>query len=109
MIYHITTEKEWAVCANQSEYAPAAFAKEGFIHTSRLHQLEGVLQRYYSGRKDLLLLKIEEKLVEPDLIYEPSANKELFPHVYGKLNKSAIVEVVDNFTAEVLTALKSDH
>lgn len=109
MIYHITTEKEWAACANQSEYAPAAFAKEGFIHTSRLHQLEGVLQRYYAGRKDLLLLKIEEKLVEPDLIYEPSANKELFPHVYGKLNKSAIVEVVDNFTVEVLTTLMSEY
>lgn len=105
MIYHITTEKEWAVYDDKAEYAPAAFEKEGFIHASRLSQLEGVLQRYYSGRNDLLLLRIDERKLECDLIYEPSTNKELFPHVYGKVNKDAIVEVVEDFDLDKLFLL----
>jgi uncharacterized protein (DUF952 family) len=105
MIYHITTEKEWAAYDDKAEYAPAAFEKEGFIHASRLSQLEGVLERYYSGRTDLLLLRIDERKLDCDLIYEPSTNKDLYPHVYGKVNKDAIVEVVEEFDFEKLSVL----
>ncbi|HEY0654302.1 MAG TPA: DUF952 domain-containing protein [Chryseosolibacter sp.] len=109
MIYHITTEKEWADSAAKAEYAPAAFEKEGFIHASRLNQLEGVMQRYYSGRADLLLLCIEERKLQCDLIYEPSANKELYPHLYGKLNKDAIAEIVTAFDFQKLGLLTRDR
>jgi uncharacterized protein (DUF952 family) len=105
MIYHITTEKEWAAHKDKADYAPAAFEKEGFIHTSRLNQLEGVFQRYYSERNDLLLLRIEEQKLVGRLIYEPSSNRELFPHIYGKLNKDAIIEVVEEFDLEKLFLL----
>jgi uncharacterized protein (DUF952 family) len=105
MIYHITTEKEWAAHKDQPEYAPAAFEKEGFIHTSRLNQLEGVFQRYYAERDDLLLLRIDEQKLSGRLIYEPSTNRELFPHIYGKLNKDAIVETVQEFDVEKLFLL----
>lgn len=105
MIYHITTEKEWAAFKGKAEYAPAAFEKEGFIHTSRLNQLEGVFQRYYSQRNDLLLLRIDEQKLTSNLIYEPSTNRELFPHIYGKLNKEAITEVIEEFDLEKLFLL----
>lgn len=105
MIYHITTQKEWAAHKDKADYAPAAFEKDGFIHTSRLHQLEGVFQRYYSERNDLLLLRIDEQKLASNLIYEPSSNRELFPHIYGKLNKDAIVEMVEEFDLEKLFLL----
>jgi uncharacterized protein (DUF952 family) len=105
MIFHITTEKEWAAYAERDDYAPAAFAREGFIHTSRLNQLEGVFQRYYAERNDLLLLRIDERKLGCELIYEPSTNRELFPHIYGRLNKDAIVEVVEEFDLDKLSRL----
>jgi uncharacterized protein (DUF952 family) len=105
MIYHITTKEQWAAYEGKSEYAPPAFEKEGFIHTSRLHQLEGVLERYYSGRNDLLLLKIDDRKLESNLIYEPATNRELFPHVYGKINKDSIIEVVESFSSDKLEEL----
>ena len=105
MIYHITTEKEWAAHRDNADYAPAAFVKEGFIHTSRLHQLEGVFERYYATRNDLLLLRIDEQKLASELIYEPSTNRELYPHIYGKLNKDAIIEVVEDFDVDKLARL----
>ena len=102
MIYHITTISEWNACMDKSHYAPAAFEKEGFIHASQLHQVAGVLQRYYANRSDLLLLTIDEQKLTCQLIYEPSANNELYPHLYGELNKNAILEVKGNFSASTL-------
>lgn len=109
MIYPITTEKEWAAYQDDTEYAPAAFETEGFIHASRVGQLEGVVKRYYAGKNDLLLLRIDERKLSCDLIYEPSTNKELYPHLYGKLNKDAIVEIFTNFTTETLAQLNHER
>ncbi len=109
MIYHISTEKEWAALEGKKEYAPEAFKREGFIHTSELRQLEGVLQRYYSGRNDLLLLVIDETKLSARLLYEPSTNAELYPHIYGALNKNAIVEIIRPFNPDGLLMLKARY
>jgi uncharacterized protein (DUF952 family) len=93
MIYHIVIESEWNAQIVSSEFAPSAFEKEEFIHTSRRHQVAGVVNRYYKGRNDLLLLEIDETRLESKLIDEPASSGELFPHVYGKINKDAILKV----------------
>lgn len=101
MIYHVATVSEWEAYHGQDVYAPRTFEKEGFIHNCHLHQLEGVLHRYFQNRNDVMLLLIDEqKLVSP-LKHEPGTNNELFPHIYGKINKSAIKEIVhgrENFS-----------
>jgi uncharacterized protein (DUF952 family) len=94
MIYHVTTEKEWSVYYNKDHYAPMAYEKEGFVHNCHLHQLNGVLDRYFAGRTDLLLLLIDdEKLVSP-VRHETGTGNELFPHIYGTINKAAILKVI---------------
>jgi uncharacterized protein (DUF952 family) len=107
LLYHITTEKEWAAFEGQSQYAPAAFSADGFIHASRFHQLAGVLKRYYEGRRDLLLLRIDEAKLNCSVIYEPAANKELYPHLYGTIAKEAIIEVIRPFNADILESINS--
>jgi uncharacterized protein (DUF952 family) len=109
MIYHITTEKEWAAAEGKNDYAPAAFAKDGFVHTARINQLEGVWERYYSGKTNLLLLCIDERKLDANLVYEPSTNRELYPHVYGTINKNSIVRLVEDFDQEKLSLVKSER
>jgi uncharacterized protein (DUF952 family) len=94
VIYHVTTEKEWAIFLARQEYAPAAYEKEGFIHTCALHQLEGVLSRYFKGREDLILLYIDETMLVHELKYEAATGGELFPHIYGTINKTSIVKII---------------
>lgn len=93
MIYHVTTATEWRCAEGDGLYAPEAFAHEGFIHACYSSQIEGVLQRYFTGLSDLLLLHIEESKLSSEVKEELSTGKEMFPHIYGKINKNAIVKI----------------
>lgn len=93
MIYHIATSQEWNLHLTNATYEPEAFSKEGFIHCSTKAQVPGALQRYYAGVQNLILLHIDESKLTPSLKYEAATNEELFPHVFGPINKDAIVTV----------------
>ncbi len=41
----------------------------------------------------MLFLKIDTTLLLPKLVYEP-AGDELFPHIFGGINKNAVVEIL---------------
>ncbi len=93
MILHITSFSDWERQSKQKSFAPDGYADEGFIHCCEQDQLQGVLQRYYPGRSDLLLLHIDESKLESELRYEASPQGEMFPHVFGPINKTAISQV----------------
>ena len=92
MIYHIVSGEDWQTALQQGFYEHASLAIEGFIHTSKKHQVSGVLERYYQKQSNLLLLHIDENKLTAELKYElaPSVNEE-FPHIYGPLNLDAVV------------------
>lgn len=96
MIYHITTHQSWKSALQQGFYEAASLKSEGFIHTSKAEQVKGVLERYYSKEKNLLLLHIDENKVTPEIKWElaPSINEE-FPHIYGKLNVDAVIKITE--------------
>jgi uncharacterized protein (DUF952 family) len=93
MIYHITTQVHWNELSHHHAYAPPAFAREKFIHCCDAHQVEGVLSRYFKGVDNLLMLHLDETKLKAPLQYEPGTNHELFPHVYGEINKDAIMRI----------------
>ncbi|MEO7305913.1 MAG: DUF952 domain-containing protein [Ferruginibacter sp.] len=94
MIYHVVTATDWQKAVQQGFYEATSVALEGFIHTSKAEQVQGVLERYYAGQSDLLLLHIDETKLTSPLQYElaPSVN-EMFPHIYGPLNIDAVTKV----------------
>ena len=94
MIFHVVTAANWQKALQQGFYEATSLATEGFIHTSRAEQVSGVLNRYYQHESNLCLLHIDETKLTAPLKYElaPSVNEE-FPHIYGKLNLDAVVNV----------------
>ncbi|QKZ11533.1 DUF952 domain-containing protein [Spirosoma sp. KUDC1026] len=92
-IYHVVPVNDWAASENQPVYTAASFLVEGFIHLSEKEQVAGVLERYYKGRQDLLLLQIAPDRLTAELKYEPATNAEYFPHLYGPINKDAVMAV----------------
>ncbi|MBP6432806.1 MAG: DUF952 domain-containing protein [Ferruginibacter sp.] len=94
MIYHVVTPESWESALQQGFYEAPSLALEGFIHCSTTHQVKGVLERYYKDVPHLQLLHIDETKLTSPLKYElaPSINEE-FPHIYGRLNLDAVVEV----------------
>lgn len=93
LIYHIVLPEDWEKFTEEYEYEAASLDAEGFIHCSYRNQLDDVLQRYYSNAERVLILSINPHLLASELIAEPSTNGEIYPHIYGKINKSAIVGV----------------
>jgi uncharacterized protein (DUF952 family) len=94
LIYHVTIKEEWHAAKKKGFYVAPSLEIEGFIHCSEEHQVDGVLKRYYQGRKDLLKLIINTQKLTSELKYElaPSVN-ENFPHIYGSINLDAVIEV----------------
>ena len=76
-------------------YQAASVASEGFIHCSYAGQVDAVLQRYYTGAGRVLILEIDMDLLTSELREEPSTNNEVYPHVYGPINRDAVVGVTE--------------
>jgi len=93
-IYHVTTKQEWETAMLKGYYTVPTLESEGFIHCCAEEQVNGVLERYYAGKKELVKLVIDTGKLISGLKYElaPSVN-EHFPHVYGPINLDAVLDV----------------
>lgn len=89
-IYHIVTLEDWSKFSGKS-YEADSLATEGFIHCSFDRQIDGVLDRYYSGFDRVIILEIDASLLTSSLVVEPSTGDEDYPHVYGPINVEAII------------------
>lgn len=94
-IYHITTNPEWTKATENGFYESPSLAEEGFIHCSQENQVAGVLERYFSGKEDLIKLVIDTDKLTSKFVFEWSpSTQDTFPHVYGPINLEAVVDVV---------------
>ncbi|MDQ3634290.1 MAG: DUF952 domain-containing protein [Acidobacteriota bacterium] len=92
-IYHIVKPEVWEKFKDEELYEAESLATEGFIHCSFEGQLEGVLERYYKDADKVLIMEIETNDLFSKMVSEPSTNDELYPHIYGKINKNAIIAI----------------
>ena len=96
MIFHIAEKSVWKACEQLDSYVPSEYLDEGFIHCSKLSQVEKTANNYYKGRDDLVLLAIDAEKLGAAIRYENlTGGEEDFPHVYGELHKAAITQVID--------------
>lgn len=96
LIYHVTSKNEWELAKQNGFFEAPSLKLEGFIHCSQAQQVQGVLERYYKGKTDLVKLVIDTTKLVHELKYEvaPSVNEE-FPHVFGTINLDAVIDVVE--------------
>ena len=105
-ILHIVSEVDFRSHISNGQYEPESLKTEGFIHcTSGKTVLLAVAEDYYAGVKDrLLVLKIDLPKITNEVRFESPSEisgggqshtmlASDFPHIYGKLNLSAIVGI----------------
>ena len=70
--------------------------QEGFVHASYPGQITSVLQGFYADvTEPMCLLVIDpDKLGVPVIAENLTGGQELFPHIYGAIPVSAVVDVV---------------
>lgn len=98
LIFHIAEPDDWRQARADGAYATSTrgrtLAEEGFLHCSRFEQVATVLDAAY-GDVDgpLRLLVIDTaKLESPLRLDEVPEAGDVFPHIYGPLNVSAVVD-----------------
>ncbi len=89
-IVHICSSEDWQAAQAAGEYQPESLSNEGFIHFSTPAQAVATANRYYLGRRDLILLWVDSTKLTSELRWEPS-DGDLYPHLYGPLNLDAIL------------------
>lgn len=77
----------------EEDYVPPDFNQEGFIHsTDGAENMLLVVNRIYrDDPRDFLVLYIDKERVQSPIKYEDP--NEIYPHIYGPLNRDAIVEI----------------
>lgn len=94
IIYHLTPADYFNGLPADQPYRPREFDRDGFIHCTkgeeRLLLAADTIYRRVPG--DFLLLVIDEGKVTSPVKYE-NAGGILFPHIYGPLNRDAIMRV----------------
>jgi uncharacterized protein (DUF952 family) len=99
VIYHIATEADWEDAQASGEYRMstrgARLEDVGFIHASFAHQLERTGALIYGDASvPLVVLVIDPKLVNsPVKVEGVDGGTDEFPHIYGPLPTSAVIDV----------------
>jgi len=100
-IFHITDRLTWLEAARTGEYRMSTrgirLEDQGFMHCSLRHQLSDVAQVLYGDVADdeLVVLVIDADRVLAPIRYEEfEPGGEEYPHIYGGLPASAVVDVL---------------
>ena len=94
IILHITDQRAWQNALEAGEYLGDSLDHDGFIHCCLAAQTEQVLEQWFSGRSNLLVLEIDSNRLAPEVIFENlESGDEKFPHIYGPINLDAVIHV----------------
>lgn len=98
-IFHLAEAAEWEAALHVGEYRRSTLEltleEEGFIHASFADQVQATADRYYRGRHDIVLLRIDPTAVPAPIRVEDLSGRGVsFPHIYGPLPTDAVAAAV---------------
>jgi uncharacterized protein (DUF952 family) len=101
-IFHIAHETDWRHAREAGEYVVssrgATLEQVGFIHASTAAQLDRTAEKFYADDPEpLVVLVIDDAAIEQSgtpLRYEDGGDGDLFPHIYGPIDPTWVIEAV---------------
>jgi uncharacterized protein (DUF952 family) len=97
VIFHLALASDWSR-DSAADYMTSTLGQElgdvGFIHCSFAGQVQQIADLVYRGRDDVVLLEIDvARLQSPLRVESAEDGGEEFPHIYGPLNRDAVIRV----------------
>ncbi|MGB2921998.1 MAG: DUF952 domain-containing protein [Mycobacterium sp.] len=97
VLVHLCAASQWDTARLSGELHPDSLDAVGFVHLSTPAQVHLPANRLYTGRADLLLLRIDAARLSSPVRWEPGAPTDpadmVFPHLYGPLPVAAVISV----------------
>ena len=90
--FKILTASQWTQFREDGVFlgAPIDLA-DGYIHLSAADQLQGTLDKHFVGQSGLFIAEIDLSGLGETVRWEASRGGALFPHIYGPLPISAVI------------------
>jgi uncharacterized protein (DUF952 family) len=99
VLVHLCPTDEWSSARIRGELRPKSLTSVGFIHLSTPEQVHLPANRLYRDRDDLVLLHIDPARLDSPIRWElgvaTDPDSMLFPHLYGALPVSAVINVTN--------------
>ena len=90
-IFKIIDKDEWLKAKQSGTYEGSKKdIQDGYIHFSEENQIQETLQRHYSKRENLIILKVNAFKLD-HLLWEQASNGDMYPHLYSPLDTSTVV------------------
>ncbi len=95
MFLHCMKKSTWEERKNKEYWGQRNIDAEGFLHCSTVEYFWRVAPNFDDVKDELVLVCIDEEKLESEVRYEDGDNcGRAYPHVYGLINNSAIINVL---------------
>lgn len=95
LVFKIMSESDYARPKHAGFVQPAPVDRaDGFIHLSAEDQVLETARLYFAGRDDLVAIGFDAAALGSALKWEASRGGALFPHCYGALSMTHVVQVL---------------
>ena len=96
-LFHLALEQDWLHAQSSGAYTVStrglSLAEVGFIHLSWREQVIDTFERFYADAGPIRLLEIDPQLLRSPLRADSIPTGSVFPHLYGPLPVTAVVDV----------------
>ena len=93
-VYRVLFNKEWERFQKDRIYKGNELDKiSGFLHLSNKQQLNKTINIHYKKKTKLVILKIESKKLNKNLVWEKFERRVNFPHLYDELHLDDVTEI----------------
>ena len=90
-IYKICLHSEWIAVKKTNIFKGSTKdILDGYIHFSNKEQVKSTLNRYFTNKNNLVLLKVDASKLKK-LVWEKSSDGLFFPHLYSFLDLNHVV------------------
>ncbi len=96
MVVIINMEKSYyEKIKNRSIFGESLICDDGFIHGCFKEQFHLIAPRFKGKEENYIVMEIDtDKLISEVRLEFSSSLKQDFPHIYGKINKEAVIKFI---------------
>ncbi|MEQ7153819.1 DUF952 domain-containing protein [Brevundimonas aurifodinae] len=92
-VYKLLDAAEWRRALAEGVFLGSEVDRaDGYIHLSTAAQLAETARKHFAGRTDLMRLTVDLEALGDAVVWEPSRGGALFPHIYGPMPTTAVIE-----------------
>ncbi|GAQ82586.1 hypothetical protein KFL_001160200 [Klebsormidium nitens] len=103
-VYRISNVEEWKRAQEEGGLWGSQMDRDsGFVHLSSEEQVPATLKRFFVGREDIILLKIDAAKLGAQLRFEDTTGHGVFPHFYGSDGEYHALPLAAILQAEPIT------